>query len=232
MKKQLKKFALICVSALCVGATGVAIAEPLESVIGLDVHNIGAFLSATDNYFETDDARDSKVTLWAVTFGGESDISHLAIADFGSYQEYEDITANQNSSPAWMAFVNSLPGLLDVKSRLMAVQRFRDGSGWQGHGAMAAFVMTISDPDAYTAAFREFVASSDNPGSTRLMELRFGGLGATHVVLISAPGSAALNEYLDELLSSDEYRVFAGKVNGIRTINNVEMLTRVRSYGN
>lgn len=232
MKKQLKKFALICVSALCVGATGVAIAEPLESVIGLDVHNTGAFLSATDNYFETDDARDSKVTLWAVTFGGESDISHLAIADFGSYQEYEDITANQNSSPAWMAFVNSLPGLLDVKSRLMAVQRFRDGSGWQGHGAMAAFVMTISDPDAYTAAFREFVASSDNPGSTRLMELRFGGLGATHVVLISAPGSAALNEYLDELLSSDEYRVFAGKVNGIRTINNVEMLTRVRSYGN
>lgn len=232
MKKQLKKFALICVSALCIGATGVAIAEPLESVIGLDVHNTGAFLSATDNYFETDDARDSKVTLWAVTFGGESDISHLAIADFGSYQEYEDITANQNSSPAWMAFVNSLPGLLDVKSRLMAVQRFRDGSGWQGHGAMAAFVMTISDPDAYTAAFREFVASSDNPGSTRLMELRFGGLGATHVVLISAPGSAALNEYLDELLSSDEYRVFAGKVNGIRTINNVEMLTRVRSYGN
>lgn len=232
MKKQLKKFALICVSALCVGATGVAIAEPLESVIGLDVHNTGAFLSATDNYFETDDARDSKVTLWAVTFGGESDISHLAIADFDSYQEYEDITANQNSSPAWMAFVNSLPGLLDVKSRLMAVQRFRDGSGWQGHGAMAAFVMTISDPDAYTAAFREFVASSDNPGSTRLMELRFGGLGATHVVLISAPGSAALNEYLDELLSSDEYRVFAGKVNGIRTINNVEMLTRVRSYGN
>jgi hypothetical protein len=198
----------------------------------LDVHNTGAFLSATDNYFETDDARDSKVTLWAVTFGGESDISHLAIADFDSYQEYEDITANQNSSPAWMAFVNSLPGLLDVKSRLMAVQRFRDGSGWQGHGAMAAFVMTISDPDAYTAAFREFVASSDNPGSTRLMELRFGGLGATHVVLISAPGSAALNEYLDELLSSDEYRVFAGKVNGIRTINNVEMLTRVRSYGN
>ena len=232
MKKQLKKFALICVSALCVGTTGAAIAEPLESVIGLDVHNIGAFLSATENYFETDDARDSKVTLWAVTFGGESDISHLAIADFDSYQEYEDTTANQNSSPAWMAFVNSLPGLLDVKSRLMAVQRFRDGSGWQGHGAMAAFVMTISDPDAYTAAFREFVASSDNPGSTRLMELRFGGLGATHVVLISAPGSAALNEYLDELLSSDEYRVFAGKVNGIRTINNVEMLTRVRSYGN
>ena len=232
MKKQLKKFALSCVSALCVGTTGVAIAEPLESVIGLDVHNIGAFLSATENYFETDDARDSKVTLWAVTFGGESDISHLAIADFDSYQEYEDTTANQNSSPAWMAFVNSLPGLLDVKSRLMAVQRFRDGSGWQGHGAMAAFVMTISDPDAYTAAFREFVASSDNPGSTRLMELRFGGLGATHVVLISAPGSAALNEYLDELLSSDEYRVFAGKVNGIRTINNVEMLTRVRSYGN
>lgn len=232
MKKQLKKFALICVSALCFGTTGIAIADPLESVIGLDVHNVGAFLSATENYFESDDASDSKVALWAVTFGGQSDISHLAIADFDSYQEYEEITANQNSSPAWMGFINSLPGLLDVKSRMMAVQRFREGSGWQGHGAMAAFVMTISDPGTYTAAFQEFVAASDNPGSTRLMELRFGGRGATHAVLISAPGAASLNEYLDGLLSSDEYRIFSGKVNGIRTINNVEMLTRVRSYGN
>ena len=206
-------------------------AAPVESVLGLDIHNRGAFLSALNNYYATDDSRDGNVAIWTVTFSGESEISHLAIGSFEGYDDFEKTTSDRNSSPEWAAFVGSLRGVLDVKSRLMAIERFRVGTGWRNHGAMAAFVMTVTDPAAYAAAFAEFVESSDNPGSTRLMELRFGGQGATHAVLISATGSAALNEYLDELLSSDAYRVFAGKVSDIRTIHNVEMLTRVKSYG-
>ena len=128
MKKQLKKITLIFVSALCVGTTGLATAEPMESVIGLDVHNPGAFLSTVDTYFNSDDASGANVTLWAVTFGGASDISHLAISDFATYGDYEESAANQNSSPAWMAFVGSLQGLVNVESRIMAVERFREGS--------------------------------------------------------------------------------------------------------
>ncbi len=54
----------------------------------------------------------------------------------------------------------------------MAVERLRDGSGWRKHGALAAFIMTVTDPATYTAAFAELIDSSENPGSVRLMELR------------------------------------------------------------
>ena len=172
------------------------------------------------------------MAIWAIAFAGESEISHLAIGNFEDYADYENVTNDINASPEWGAFVGSLQGLLDVESRLMAIERYRDGSGWEGHGAMAAFVMTVSDPATYAPAFAELTASMDNPGSVRLMELRFGGQGATHAALISAANVAELNEYLDDLLSSDAYQTFVGKVGGIRTINNVEMLRRVVSYGN
>jgi len=231
MKKKLTKIVLGCMTAVLAGTAGLVMAAPMESVIGLDVHNSGAFMSALKNYYETDESRDGNVAIWRVTFSGESEISHLAIGNYEGYEDYEKTTSDRNSNPAWRAFVGSLGDVLDVKSRLMAIERYRVGAGWRDHGAMAAFVMTITDPAAYAAAFAEFVESSDNPGSVRLMELRFGGQGATHAVLISAVGSAALNEYLDELLSSDAYRVFVGKVGDIRTILNVEMLSRVVTYG-
>ncbi len=231
MKKKIRKIALGCVSVVLAGTVGMAMAAPLESVIGLDVHNPGAFMATLDTYYESDTSRNGNVAIWSVTFSGQSEISHLAIGNFEGYDDFEKQTNDRNSSSAWREFVGSLAGVLDVKSRLMAIERYRLGSGWQDHGAMAAYVMTITDPAAYVAAFAEMVESIDNPGSVRLMELRFGGQGATHAALISAAGSAALNEYLEELLSSDAYREFAAKVGDIRTINNVEMLTRVKSYG-
>lgn len=232
VKKPIRKIAVSLISVLLGGLSGLAVAAPMESVTGLDVHNTGAFMAALDRYFASNDARDNNVAIWAVEFAGESEISHLAIGDFEGYADYEKTTNTRDASAAWRAFVGSVTSLLDVESRLMAVERFREGSGWRQHGAMAAFVMTITDPTAYAAAFADFVDSTDNPGSVRLMELRFGGLGATHAVLISAANTTALNEYLDELLSSDEYTTFVRKVGQIRTIRNVQMLRRVKTYGN
>jgi hypothetical protein len=231
MKEQLRRVTLGIFGAALIGTAGLASADPMESVTGLDVHNPPAFLAALERYNQTDAAQRGNVTIWAVEFSGASEISHLAIGNFDGYADYERTTTERNRTPEWQAFVGSLQSLLDVESRLMAIERFRDGSGWEGHGAMAAFVMTVSDPATYAAAFAELTGSMDNPGSVRLMELRFGGQGATHAALISAANVTELNEYLDELLSSNAYREFAGKVSGIRTINNVEMLRRVVSYG-
>jgi len=231
MKKQLKRLTLGLFGTVLIGTAGLASADPMESVTGLDVHNPQAFLAALARYNQTDAAQDGNVVIWAVEFSGTSEISHLAIGNFDDYADYDRTTTERNRTPEWGAFVGSLQGLIDVESRLMAIERFRDGSGWEGHGAMAAFVMTVTDPATYAAAFVELTGSMDNPGSVRLMELRFGGQGATHAALISAANVADLNEYLDELLSSDAYQVFVGKVGGIRTINNVEMLRRVVSYG-
>lgn len=70
-----------------------------------------------------------------------------------------------------------------------------------------------------------------HPGSMRLMEVRAGGMGTTHTVLFSAPGAAALNEYLDRPLSSDDYRAFVKPVGSIRKINTLNMFRRDKSWG-
>ena len=229
MKNKLRNLVIGCISAALASIAGVAIAGPVESVIGLDVHNPGAFLGAVRNYYGSDESHGN-MTIWAVEFSGETETSHLAIGDFESYADYEKVTSDRRAGTAWVAFAAPLADIVDVESRLMAVERFREGSGWRNHGAMAAFVMTVTDPAEYVEAFTKMVDSSENPGSVRLMEMRFGAQGATHAALISAASITALNEYLDELLASDAYRKFADDVSDIRTIHNVQMLRRVVSY--
>lgn len=230
MNKRIRHLAAGCVGAVLVGTAASASAAPMESVIGLDVHNPGAFMAAVNRYYESGGAQGN-VTIWAMEFSGESEVSHLAIGNFDDYADYEKVTADRRAGTAWGAFVGSIASVIDVKSRLMAIERYRQGDGWETHGAMAAFVMTVSDPAKYAEAFTKLVESADNPGSVRLMELRFGGQGATHAALISAASITELNEYLDELLSSDAYRRFSRDVSDIRTIQNVEMLRRVASFG-
>ena len=230
MKKKFRNLTVGFVSTALAGIAGVATAGPVESVVGLDVHNPGAFLGAVRNYYSSDESHGN-VTIWAVEFGGDTEISHLAIGDFEGYADYEKVTSDRRAGTAWVAFAAPLTNIIDVESRLMAIERFREGTGWRNHGAMAAFVMTVTDPAEYVAAFSELVESSDNPGSVRLMEMRFGGQGATHAALISAASITELNEYLDELLTSNAYRKFADDVSDIRTIHNVQMMRRVVSYG-
>ena len=230
MKKKMRHLATGVVGAWLVGISGLSMAAPMESVIGLDVHNPGAFIAAVNRYYQSDGATGG-VTIWAIEFSGESEISHLAIANYSDYAGYDSDSAARRDSASWGAFVGSIQDVIDVESRLMAVERFREGSGWEGHDAMAAIVMTVTDPAKYAAEFSRLVDSADNPGSVRLMELRFGGQGATHAALISAPSITTLNEYLDELLMSDAYRRFSREVGDIRTIHNVEMLRRVATFG-
>lgn len=96
---------------------------------------------------------------------------------------------------------------------------------------LAAFIMTVKDPAAYATAFTDLIGSMDNPGSVRLMEMRFGGEGITHVALITAQDFVALNNYLDELQSSDAYREFSGKVSDNRMIRTVTLYRRIKSWG-
>ena len=226
MKMKLKGITL---GLVLMGTAGLASAQSMEAVTGLDVQRPPDFLAALDAYYASGGAHGN-VTIWAAAFNGESKISHLAIGDFESYQDYEDVTTARGRSTEWNAFIGRVRDILDVESRLMAVERFRDGDGWREHGALAAFVMQVRDPAAYAEAFAELTGSMDNPGSVRLMELRFGGQGATHAALISAANTAELNAYLDALLGSDAYEDFVDEVSDIRTILNVEMLRRVRSY--
>ena len=205
--------------------------NPIEAVFNIDVEKPRAYVAALDRLFESEAMQDQKVALWAATFDGSSPATHVVVAEFDSYEQYVSQGSQRTGSAAWSAFVLEANDIASTVSNGLVVQRLVDGDGWRGHGSLAAFIMTVKDPAAYTAAFSELIRSTDNPGSVRLMEMRAGGEGTTHVVLITAPGFVELNEYLDELLASAAYRDFAGKVSGNRTIRTVTMYRRIKTWG-
>lgn len=112
----------------------------------------------------------------------------------------------------------------------MAVELYKAGEMRDDHRSVVAFIMSVRDPAAYARALANLAEDVGHPGSLRLMQLRFGGTGATHVVLLSASDSVAMNEYLDRLLASDGYAEFAEDVRDIRTIRTVNFYSLARHW--
>ncbi len=212
------------------GISAAAQADPVENVIGLDVANPGVFVSSMDQLFESGAMDGYSISLWENAFDGSNPSTHTIVARFDDYEAHDSLTAQRVRHPGWARFGLAVRDLSTVVTSGFLIERLADGRVEADHRAGAAFVASVSDPTAYAAALSRLIDSTDNPGSVRLMESRFGGQGATHAVVISADSMAELNEYLDELLTSDTYREFAADVASIRTLRTVNGYRLVKRW--
>ena len=233
MKFLVKKVLRLSVAplVLCFATAATATAAPVESVLGVRVSNPGVFLAALEMLNNSDATDGQHVTVWAAAFDGSSPSTHTVVVEYNSIEHYDRAIAKRDASPAWPRFGAMVGDASELLSTRMAVQLLVKGSGWREHGALVATAMSVSDPAAYAAAFARMTEAVDNPGSIRLMQMRFGGEGTTHVALFSGPNAAALNNSLDEMLASDAYARFARDVADIRQIRTTTMLRRVRTFG-
>jgi hypothetical protein len=225
------KATTVTIAAALLALTSAAQAEPVQAVHSLAVENSAAFLGSLDTLFESDDLADLKVSVWAASYDGSSPTTHVIVEEFTDYDDHDRKTAARVGSDDWPRFVVSSNHTYSNTGSALHVQRLVDGSGWRNHGAAAVFVMSITDPGTYVDAFNEMVGAVDNPGSVRLMEARAGGMGVTHLAIITGESMASVNEYIDELFASRAYRTFAGKVSDIRKIRTVSLYRRIRTYG-
>jgi hypothetical protein len=210
--------------------SGTAIADPVERYVALDVHNPRAFVAAFDNFRKSGIMDGTTASLWAATFDGSSPTTHVIAISYDDYAEMQNVDDRVSQSREWSNYLDAIEGTSDVTAISMGVQRLVSGSDWHNHGAGMVFNMTISNAASYATEFAKLLDSMDNPGSTRLIEIRAGGEGATHLAMITAPDFATLNNYVDELFSSDTYREFAAKVGGIRRINTTSIYRRLMSW--
>lgn len=220
MAQTRRKTSLTLVLALF-GISAAAQADPVENVIGLEVTNPGAFVLSMDRLFASGAMSDYSISLWENSFDGSNPSTHTIVARFDDYESHDSLTAQRLQHPGWAQFGLAVRDLSTVVTSGFLIERLADGQVEDDHRAGAAFIASVSDPAAYADALSRLIDSTDNPGSVRLMESRFGGQGATHVVVISAESMAALNDYLDDLLTSDTYREFAADVASIRTLRTV-----------
>ena len=210
---------------------GNAGADPVENVIGLTVTSPGAFVASMDRLFASGAMDGYELSLWANAFDGSNPATHTIVARFEDYEAHDRLTAQRLQHPAWAQFGLAVRDLSTVDSTAMIVERLAEGSVEPDHRAAAAFSVSVSDPAAYAAALSRMLDATDGPGSTRLVEIRFGGEGATHAVVTSAPSLAALNEWTDELFASDAYRRFAADVASIREVRTVSGYSLVKRWG-
>lgn len=213
------------------GLGSVVHAEPVEAVIGLDVENPGAFVSAMDNLFASGAMDAYQLSLWANVFDGSNPATHTIVARFDSYEDYESLTQQRLKHPGWLRFGLAVSDLSETTSTGLTVELLSEGEVRDDHRSGVAFIMSVSDPGKYAAAFARLSDAVENPGSLRLVQLRYGGMGATHAAVMSAPNSMGMNEYLDELLSSDAYAEFVAEVGDIRTIRTVNNYGLVKRWG-
>ncbi len=211
-------------------AAGMASAEPLEAVYSFDVRNSAVMIKALDSIMASPDTKGRKAALWAVEFDGNNPRSHVLVTEYDGYEAYESMSAKRRGSPDWLRYLLTTRDAADLTANIFLIQRYVRGGGWRNHGALAAYIMTITDPVSYRAEFAKLFDSVDNPGSVRLMEVRAGGGGVTHVALITAPSFAGLNNYFDKLLASDAYLAFARTVRPYRSILTVEMYRRIKTW--
>ena len=221
------------IASLAVGllVIGNASADPVENVIGLTVTNPGAFVASMDRLFESGAMEGYELSLWANSFDGTNPATHTIVGRFEDYEAYDRLTAQRIQHPGWAQFGLAVRDLSNIASSAMIVERLAQGSVEPDHRAGAAFSVSVSDPAAYAAALSRMLDATDGPGSTRLVEVRYGGEGTTHAVVTSAESHAILNEWVDELFATDAYRRFAADVAPIRKIRTVTSYTLVKRWG-
>ena len=232
MTVSIRKIITGGVAAIAMTLSAFSHADPVERVVSLDVSNPMAQMAAMDQFFTSDLMANQTATLWAPMFPGASNANRTLVIGFDSFEELVARDQRVFQSTEWTTFQRAAEGSSEVVSNSMAQQILVEGSGWANHGALLAVTMSVKDPASYAAAFAEMIKSVENPGSIRLMQMRYGGGDTNHVALFSGPDAAAVNKYVDDLQGNAAFQEFSAKVADNRKVNNISLLRRIKTWGN
>jgi hypothetical protein len=227
------KISIASVLALTLGSA-TAVADPVETYIGLNAAAPSAVVSALDTLFASDAGKGSKVYLVRSVFDGEDPVTHFLVSEYDNFADYDKMTASRVRSSGWgdaMAAVNRHAE--PIRSGI-GIIRADYGSGWPDRdNFIMVFSLKVADANKYAEALDE-LANSDigkqAPGITRLLENRSAGAAPSHYVVMSAPTFAALNEHLDAMFASEAYADFNDEVSDIRDIVGTSSYRKVKVW--
>jgi hypothetical protein len=134
--------------------------------------------------------------------------------------------ARTNSSKEFQEINQLLTPLIKENSQTL-LKNLVGGKGQGNTGVTMVFVMKVNNPMEYMDAYKNLISTMEENGKSKLFteyglsEVFAGGqndLGSTHHAIIGAVDMVSLVNGLDELFSSQEFRIFASKVSKNRTI--------------
>jgi hypothetical protein len=210
-------------------AASPAIAQEFEAVHAVSFDSSSHARAALDSLMKDPAMAGAKVTLYESEFGSAPS-SQLIVQDFGGYAEYMDSTARRQASPGWTRYLLETRDSKYHSSDLSMVVADH-GATRRSAGYLAAYLISTSDPATYAAAVADLNKAIGNPGVLRLVQMRTGDMGFTHVVLIGGADFKAVNEYMDKMYSSEAFAKFVAKVRDTRKVVGINMYRRVATWG-
>ena len=227
MKKNILLSMAIAPALLLAGISSAQ--QQIEAVHGINFESTSRAEAALDTLFKDDAMKGGRATLYVVEFG-ESESSHLVVADFNNYAEYMERTRKRHESHGWSNYLLETQDDEYIGSTLVSVV---DDHGAPRHtaGYLVAYLIHTTDAAAYRSAIADLAEAIENPGVLRLVAMRTGNRNVTHAVLIGGKDFAAVNEYLDKLFASDAFSEFEAKVGDTREVVGVTMYRRVATWG-
>lgn len=226
MKHKALSAVLLSILILVGAATN---AQQFEAVYSMEGAGSSDVAAAFDDLFTDPAMKGAKVSLYAADFGVR-DGSLKLVADFDNYDQRAERDNKRRASHGWARFQLAMEDLEFVAADMAGVVADL-GKPRHTAGYLLAYVMNVKDPAAYVAALTELNRAAGNPGVLRLVNFRTGSTAVTHAVLIGGDDFAAVNKYMDKLLSSDAFAAFSAKVRDIRSVVHIEAYRRVGAWG-
>ena len=202
--------------------------------------NIQTIISEMTNHFETDFAKAGAATVEIVDehFNGIEDSNLSFVYKFSDVQEMQDEYARTGSSDEVRKVQEIILPLVKENSQIL-LKSLVGGKGQGKTGVTMVFVMKVQNPVTYLNAYNEFISTMEENGKSKLFteyglsEIFAGGqndFGATHHAVIGAVDMVSLVNGLDELFSSQEFRLFSSKVIGNREVLSRKTVFRLASF--
>lgn len=191
-------------------------------------------------HFETDFAKAGAASVEIVDehFNGSEKSNLSFVYKFKDVQEMQDEYARTNSSDEVRKVQEIIIPLVKENSQML-LKNLVGGKGQGKTGVTMVFVMKVQNPATYLNAYNEFISTIEENGKSKLFteyglsEIFAGGqnnLDATHHAVIGAVDMTSLVNGLDELFSSQEFRLFSSKVIGNREVLSRKTVFRLASF--
>jgi hypothetical protein len=236
----MKKFILLLG---CLLFSLIGFSQGMTSIYSFSVDNpkdVQTIVMEMTKHFETDFAKAGAASVEIVDehFNGLEKSNLSFVYKFKNIQEMQDEYARTSSSEEVMKVQEIIFPIVKENSQML-LKSLVGGKGLGKTSVTMVFIMKVKNPSSYLNAYKQFISTIEENGKSKLFteyglsEIFAGGqnnLDATHHAIIGAVDMASLVNGLDELFSSQEFKLFASKVAGNREVISKKTVFRLASF--
>jgi len=216
-------------SLFCMNATA-----QVEQIISYVVTDEATLVESLDDWFASDDSDYGQTaTLATAIADGSNPATHYLVLNYPDYASCQAAIDGIANSDDFAKLDRHISGIATGNGDGIYLHRIDNGKSEKAGDFLYTLSIDVTGAESvYIAAHKELINSGIGekaPGMLKLVANRAGG-DTSHLVIVSAPSFAALNEYLDIHSGNKDWEEFLSKVGEISTPTGPSFLRVVKIW--